>query len=138
VKVAGPGGADRQVEDLIAWQKARELHRAVHVLTREFDRSGRFPVTSQLQRASLSAMSNIAEGFERDGPAEFRHFLTISKGSCGETRSLLYAAFDAELIDDETLGRLKAQVEETSRIIAGLRRHVEAKLTNQRQKRPTS
>ncbi|HEY7031699.1 MAG TPA: four helix bundle protein [Thermomicrobiales bacterium] len=124
-------------EDLIAWQKARELHRAVHQLTRQFDRSRRLPITDQLQRAPLSVMSNIAEGFERDGVAEFRNFLTIAKGSCGETRSLLYAAFDAELIDDETLVRLKIQVEETSRVIAGLRNHVEAKLKRQRLKQPT-
>ena len=96
------------------------------------------PATDQLQRASLSAISNIAEGFERDGPAEFRNFLTIAKGSCGETRSLLYAAYDAELIDEETLIRLKAQVEETSRIIAGLRSHVEAELKRQREKQPSA
>ena len=123
-------------EDLVAWKKARELPRAVSQLTQQFDRGRRLPVTDQLQRASLSVMTNIAEGFERDGPAEFRHFLTISKGSCGETRSLLYAAYDTDMIDDETLCRLKAQAEETARIIAGLRAHVEARIRNQRSKRP--
>jgi four helix bundle protein len=121
-------------EELVAWQRARELHRDVWPLCREFERSRCHALADQLQRAALSVMSNIAEGFERDGHAEFKQFLTIAKGSCGETRSLLYAALDAELIDEATFRRLLAQAERTSKVIAGLRSVVDGWQKQQRAK----
>ncbi len=89
-------------EDLIAWQKARALRKVVKQATagpafrRELD------FRSQIRRAALSVMSNIAEGFERGSRADFAHFLVMSKASCGEVRSLLYAALDDELFDQGT------------------------------------
>lgn len=77
-------------------------------------------------------MSNIAEGFERDGHAEFKQFLSIAKGSCGETRSLFYAALDADLIDEATFRRLVAQAEGTSKVITGLRSLVDGWQSQQR------
>jgi four helix bundle protein len=69
-------------------------------------------------------VSNIAEGFERDSPAEFQQFLKIAKGSCGETRSLLYVALDNELIDQPTFDQLRGHAEEVTRVVAGLRTSV--------------
>ena len=79
---------------------------------------------SQIRRAALSVMSNIAEGFERGTRAEFAHFLATSKASCGEVRSLLYAALDDELIDTPTFRLVYEQTEEVSRIVGGLRASV--------------
>lgn len=69
-------------------------------------------------------MSNIAEGFEKEGRGEFFQGLTIAKGSSGEVRSLLYVAFDTGCINDETFQRLKNQSEEVSRLVSSLRRSV--------------
>ncbi len=90
-------------EDLVAWQKARALRKEIKQITLgpQFRRDLDF--RSQIRRAALSVMSNIAEGFERGTRAEFAHFLATSKASCGEVRSLLYAAFDDEMFDDLTI-----------------------------------
>jgi four helix bundle protein len=111
-------------EDLIAWQKARELRNAIKAATslpafrRELD------FRSQVRRAALSVMSNIAEGFERGSRAEFAHFLATAKASSGEVRSLLYAGLDDALHDRPTFDALYAQSEEVSRIVGGLRTSV--------------
>lgn len=69
-------------------------------------------------------MSNIAEGFERDGTAEFHQFLSIAKGSCGEIRAQLFVALDARYIDEHTFDQLKNHAEKISRIIYGLMLHL--------------
>src|SRR3954464_15354441 len=82
-------------EDLIAWQKARVLTREIYEATRLRAFSRDFGLMDQIRRASVSVMSNIAEGFERGRPGEFHQFLSTAKGSCGEVRSELYVALDA-------------------------------------------
>lgn len=108
-------------EDLIAWQKARALRKAIRqaTLAPQFQRD--FDFLSQIRRASRSVMSNIAEGFERGSRADFARFLVMAKASCGEVRSLLYEALDDQLIDDATFRSLRAQTEEVGRIVGGLR-----------------
>lgn len=71
----------------------------------------------QIQRASVSIMSNIAEGFERGTKAELINYLFIAKGSCGEVRAQLYVAFDAEYLNVETFKRLNSLVVECSQLI---------------------
>ncbi len=66
-------------------------------------------------------MSNLAEGFERGGRAEFHQFLVIAKGFCAELRSQLYVALDADYIDEKTFEGLKGLAKETSRLVGGLR-----------------
>ena len=111
-------------EDLIAWQKARELTRAVYQVTTQGRLAGNLGLTGQMQRAAVSIMSNIAEGFERGSRPEFFRFLSIAKGSCAETRSLLYVALDAEYIDAPTFQRLLGRAAEVARIVGGLRASV--------------
>ena len=108
-------------EDLVAWQKARELRRSIRAATRSAAFANEYDTRNQIQRASTSVMSNIAEGFERGSRAEFARFLATSKASCGEVRSLLYAALDDELVDHVTFSRLYTQTDEVSRIVGGLR-----------------
>lgn len=111
-------------EDVEEWQKARELTREVYRATRQPSFSRDFEIRDQIRAASVSTMSTIAEGFERDGDAEFRQCLSIAKGSVGEVRSCLYAALDAEHIDHETHERLTALAVETSRLLAGFIRYL--------------
>jgi len=81
-------------EDLIAWQKARELAKKIYEITRNDHFARDFGLSGQIQRTAVSIMSNIAEGFERDSRGDFHRFLTIAKASCAEVRSQLYIAFD--------------------------------------------
>jgi four helix bundle protein len=108
-------------EDLVAWQKARELRSAVFAVTRGKPMLREWDYKSQIKRASVSIMSNIAEGFERGGRGEFAQFLSTAKASCAEVRSLLYVALDEAYIDEPTFKTLSARAEEVARITGGLR-----------------
>jgi len=112
-------------EDLIAWQKARVLTREVNKTTKKGQFVQDYRLASQLQSASVSIMSNIAEGFERGSMAEFHHFLQISKGSCAEVRSKLYVSLDIEYLAATEFERLMEMAKEVGRIIGGLRSSVE-------------
>jgi four helix bundle protein len=120
---AEPVRVDRveRFEDLIAWQKARQLVRLVYHVTKQRPFADDHGLASQLQRAAVSVMSNIAEGFERGGRNEFHQFLSTAKSSCGEARSLVYVAYDAEYIDHTTFEQLLASTNEVGRIVGGLR-----------------
>ncbi|AKM82268.1 MAG: S23 ribosomal protein [Berkelbacteria bacterium GW2011_GWE1_39_12] len=83
-------------EDIIAWQKAKELTLLSY---RNFSCIKDYSFKDQINRASVSVMNNIAEGYERMGDKEFKKFLYISKGSCGEVRSMLYLALELKYID---------------------------------------
>jgi four helix bundle protein len=107
-------------EELPIWQKARELAKFVFEVTSEESFSKDFRFRDQLRSAAGSIMDNIAEGFERSGNKEFVQFLYIAKGSCGETRSQSYRAFDYNYIVQETLENLKHKTTEISSEIAGL------------------
>lgn len=107
----------KRFEDLIAWQKARLLSVAIY---KAFEDSKDYGFKDQIQRAAVSAMNNIAEGFERKTKKEFSYFLSIAKGSCGEVRSMLVLAKDLKKLSTETADSLLQQAEETSKIIAGL------------------
>jgi four helix bundle protein len=113
-------------EDLIAWQKARVMTQAIYIMTRERAFTKDIGLSSQVQRAAVSVMANIAEGFERNRPGEFHQFLSIAKGSCAELRSHLYAAHDAGYLDKKGFTEVLAQAEEVGRIIGALRTAVAA------------
>src|ERR1044071_8834864 len=81
-------------EDIEAWQKARELTRRVYEVSEVGAFARDFGLRDQIRRASVSALSNIAEGFERSGTGEFIQFLSAAKGSAGEVRAQLYVALD--------------------------------------------
>ena len=111
-------------EDLVAWQKSRELARNIYAVTAAESFGRDFGLKNQIRRAAVSVMSNIAEGFERAGKAEFHQFLVIAKGSCAEVRSQLYVALDAGYISKTQFDGLQVQAEEVARIIGGLRASV--------------
>lgn len=78
-------------EEIIVWKKSRDLTKDIY---RSFKDNRDYSFRDQIQRASVSVMNNIAEGFERKGNKEFKQFLFIAKGSSGELRSMLYTALD--------------------------------------------
>ncbi|MBD1942870.1 four helix bundle protein [Coleofasciculus sp. FACHB-712] len=112
-------------EDLIAWQKARILTKSIYQVTQQGDFAKDFGLSRQIQRAAVSIMSNIAEGFERGGRAEFHQFLSIAKSSCAELRSQLYVAFDIGYLKQTEFNQLLTQAQEVARITGGLRAAVE-------------
>ncbi len=121
-------------EDLFAWQKARLLACSVYEVTCIGAFAKDYGFARQIQRAGVSIMSNIAEGYERGSRAEFHQFLTIAKASCAEVRSQLYLAHDLGYLDTLAFERLLKDAEEVSRIIGGLR----AKIGSQRKQNPPS
>lgn len=101
----------KRFEDLEIWQIARQLSKEVcSIADREIFKSD-FKLKMQIKGASGSVMDNIAEGFEREGNAEFKQALYISKGSAGETRSQLYRAYDQSFITESELNDLKTRYE---------------------------
>ena len=110
----------QRFEDLDAWKIARELARETYALSRTGAFPKDFALRDQICRSSVSIMSNIAEGFERDGDKEFVNFLSIAKGSAGETRSLLYVGRDQNYVSDSEFQRISSRLAENSRVISGL------------------
>ena len=112
-------------EDIEAWKKARELIRSVYQITATGEFGRDFCLRDQIRRAAVSVLSNIAEGFERDGNKEFLQFLSLAKGSCGEVRAQLYVAFDQAYIKDSQFQELFDQTMQVSRLIAGLIKYLQ-------------
>ena len=100
-------------EDSLAWQKAKELCIEIYLL---FDKSHDFGFKDQIERAT--AMINIAEGFERKSNLEFKQFLYIAKGSCGEVRSMLYLAKDILLLDENMFSEFLTETEVISKMLS--------------------
>jgi four helix bundle protein len=112
-------------EDLIAWQKARLLTRDIYAVTRRGAFAKDFGLSGQIQRAAVSIMSNIAEGFERGGFREFHQFLSTAKSSCAELRTQLYVAYDVNYLSEDEFNKLLCQAEVVGRVLGGLRAAVE-------------
>ena len=91
-------GKIEKFEDIIVWQKSQEL---IMLIYGDFRNIKDYAFRDQIQRAAVSIMNNIAEGYERKGNKEFRKFLYIAKGSCGEVRSMLYLAFKLKYIQKD-------------------------------------
>jgi len=106
-------------EDIQAWQKARELNKEIYKVSNNGSFSKDFGLRDQIRRASISILSNIAEGFERNGSKEFKQFLSVAKGSAGEVRAQLYVALDLEYITKEEFEKLNRLVLDTSKMTSG-------------------
>jgi len=102
----------KKFEDIMAWQKARELNRKIGKLIDEGRFKRNYRLIDQIEGSAGSIMDNIAEGFERSGNREFLQFLYISKGSCGEFRSQLYRALDRNYFTEQEFTELYEQVRE--------------------------
>lgn len=106
-------------EDIVAWQKARVLTKEIYSSARMGLFAKDYGLRDQVQRASVSTMANIAEGFERGGDREFVQFLSNSKGSCGEVKSHLYVALDQGYVTQLNFDQLYSQADEVSKLVGG-------------------
>lgn len=109
----------QQFEDILAWQKGRELTKTIYSHRRRGEFSKDFALRDQIRKAAISITSNIAEGFERGGNKEFLQFLSNSKGSAGEVRSQLYVALDEASIEQSDWQALNEQCLEIGRLLDG-------------------
>ena len=113
-------------EDLDAWKLSREITNEVYRLSRSDNFAKDFGLRNQICRSAVSIMSNIAEGFERDGRKEFVNFLSIAKGSAGEVRAQLYVACDQTYISAAEFDALCSKLFQLGRLISGLMRYLNA------------
>ena len=110
----------KKFEEIESWKKSRELTRRVYGVSKKAAFAKDFGLKDQIRRASVSIMSNIAEGCDRGGTGEFIQFLSTAKGSAAEVRCQLYVAVDQGYIDESEFTELSALAAETGRIIGGL------------------
>jgi four helix bundle protein len=112
-------------QDIEAWKKARELTRKVYIRSKTGKFSKDYALRDQMRRASVSIMSNIAEGFGRGGTKEFIQFLSIAKGSATEVESQIYVALDQEYISDDAFKELQKLSRETQKLLGGLIKYLQ-------------
>jgi four helix bundle protein len=114
----------KSFEEIEVWQKARALSSRIYNLTLEGTFSRDYKLRDQINASSGSIMDNIAEGFERDGTREFIQFLSIAKGSSGETRSQLYRALDRGHISEEVFDSLLSEILIINRQLSSLMKYL--------------
>ena len=112
----------RSYRDLIVWQKAVDLAEAVHVVTRGYPKHELFGLTDQTRRAAVSVPANIAEGAGRFGSNEFRHHVSIARGSLAELRTLLELGYRFGYLNQDQLAKLHADVDEIDAMLCALHR----------------
>jgi four helix bundle protein len=111
-------------EDIEAWQKARELTREIYRVTNHGAFAKDFGLRDQIRRASVSIMSNIADGFGRGGNREFVQFLSMAKGSVSEVQAQLYVATDAGYLTKDQFEQLYSIAQSTGNLIGGFIRYL--------------
>ena len=110
----------KKFEDIEAWQKSRQLTKQIYRVSRTGEFARDFGLRDQIRRASVSIMSNIAEGYDRSGTGEFIQFLATAKGSAAEVKCQLYVALDEGYINNSTFDDLSKLVTEIGNMVGGL------------------
>jgi four helix bundle protein len=111
-------------EEIHSWKKSREHTKRIYEITSKGDFKRDFGLKDQIRKASVSILSNIAEGFERGGDGEFLQFLAIAKGSCGEVRAQLYVAYDQSYLAKDEFESLSNAATEVSGLLAGFMKYL--------------
>lgn len=114
----------QKFEDIQVWQKARQATKRIYETTKNHEFSKDFGLANQVRRASVSVMSNIAEGNGRKTNKDFANFLVMSHGSAGEVQSHLYVALDLGYINHDEFSELYNSFDEISRMTMSLCRHL--------------
>lgn len=118
----------KRFEDLFCWQAARRLVKLIYLACKEKELYRDFDTKSQLKRAALSVMNNIAEGFARFSEKEFKRFLDIAQSSASEVKSMLYVLEDLEYLEVKKINEIHAQVDEARNLTLGLIRYLDTKI----------
>jgi four helix bundle protein len=119
-KYGGCVMAIQSFRDLVAWQRAIDLAEGIYHVTYDWPAEERFGLTSQIRRAAVSVMANIAEGQGRTGSGEFLHHLSIADGSLSEVEAHLLFAHRLRFIDEATLDGLLQNLQRTRSPLRGL------------------
>ncbi len=109
----------KMFEEIEVWKLSRSLVKEIYRITSDEKTSRNFSLKDQIQRAALSIMNNISEGFERHSDKEFAYFLNIAKGSAGEVRSMLYVLLDMNYIDNKAFQKVFDQIMSISKSLSG-------------------
>lgn len=110
----------KSFEDLKIWQESRKFTNKIYTLTKKFPKEELYGLTSQIRRAAVSIMSNIAEGFDRRSDKEFSNFLAIARGSTAEAQNDLYIALDLKYISKEEFNKTHEEAKNVAKQINGL------------------
>jgi four helix bundle protein len=111
-------------EDIKAWQEARRLTHQIYSITGKGAFTKDFGLKDQIQRAAVSTMANIAEGFDCDSNAEFSRFLGFARRSAAEVQSLLYAALDIGYINEGEFRSCYDQAAKAKALIGGFKKYI--------------
>ena len=120
----GGGIHASRFEELVVWQKARLLTRKVYDATNDGSLARDFGLTDQIQRAAVSVMSNIAEGFGHTSNKQFSRFLSIARASCAEVQSLLYIILDLKHLNKNTFTELYELCNEIIAMLTSLQHYL--------------
>jgi four helix bundle protein len=110
----------KSFEDLTVWQDAREFTNKIYMLTKKFPKEELYGLTSQIRRATVYIMANIAEGFDRRSDKELTNFLSIARASSSEVQNNLYVAIDLEYISQAEFNQLYQETKKIAKQINGL------------------
>jgi len=110
----------KSFEDLPVWKDARKFTNKIYNLTNKFPKEELYGLTSQIRRATVSIMSNIAEGFDRRSDKELSNFLSMARGSSSEVQNDLYIAIDLEYISQDEFNQLYQEAKKIAKQINGL------------------
>src|SRR5947208_8640530 len=113
-----------RLEEIQVWKKARQLTKKIYEITANGDFAKDYGLRNQIQRASVSIMANIAEGFGRRSDKEFANFLNMAHGSVSEVQSHLYVALDLAYINQMSFTELNGLLGEVSRMSLVLAQHL--------------
>jgi four helix bundle protein len=113
-------GEIKSYKDLIVWQKAMILVKAIYTITNKYPKEEIYGLTSQLRRAAVSVACNIAEGQARNSTGEFKQFLGVTRGSLAETETLLLLSSDLNLISSTELEETTKITDEVGKLLSGL------------------
>ena len=110
----------KSFEELIIWQEARKFANNIYNLTKKYPQEEMYSLTSQMRRAAVSVMSNIAEGFDRRTTKEFISFLIIARASVSEVQNDLYISLDLNYINNEDFKIYYNHAQKIAKLINGL------------------
>jgi len=111
-------------EDIEGWKSARELCKMIYKITADFGHN--YGLKDQIQRAAVSIMANIAEGFDTGSHLEFKRFLVFSMRSASEVHSHLYVALDQQYISEEEFRLIYRKIVENKNLIYGFIRYLKS------------